>query len=122
MKMGTLNQKHKNIIYLSIFLTILIGITFFEKRKKNILLNSNQTKNTLAVMYYYNDGRAVQGTRYARFKFIVNKKTYKFEESGNFSNLNIGDTVEIIYSLKDTNIARVVNKCFMKKYKPNCGE
>jgi hypothetical protein len=51
------------------------------------------------------------------FEYTVNGETYSIKERGYYEHLEVLDSVEIIYSIEDPSVARVINSHYMDKYR-----
>jgi len=49
------------------------------------------------------------------FEYTISNETYSFQQSGDYTMLDIGDTVQIEYSVKDNNLAQVIDKYYYQK-------
>ena len=107
-------NKKKNEIVLVLLLLIGSFLIIRNNYEEKTLLNS---RKTTGVLIKKKDGKAVHGTACGTFEYYVAGKKYKFTEGGNYSFINIGDTVLIKYAKKNKSIATVIDKYYMKKYK-----
>lgn len=100
-------DKNKNwSIWLGVFIfsvVIIYSLTrdFYRKDKLE-----NLTKGK-AIIIKYSTGTSKHGKR-GYFEYIVSGKKYKFIQQGDFSSFEIGDTLEIEYSIEDNSVARVI--------------
>lgn len=84
------------------------------KNRRQYLLSEN-TKNSTAIF----DGCIVMKNRGSVSFFVfenVNEKIV-LDINGSYTFLQKGDTVLIKYSIKDPNVAEVIDFCYMKKHK-----
>lgn len=95
---------------LFIFFALLYGMLREDKRMK-LFQNSKITFGYL--ISKYSAGKNPTGT----FLFIYRNKMIKFDNIGDYSQLNKGDTVLIEYAIEDPTVARVKDKYVMQKFK-----
>ena len=101
-----LNEKNK------IGLILLFGIgllvySVFKDNRENELLNNSKSQTAVIIEIFTGGSRGSSG---ANIQYTINNKKFENEVYGNFSKNKIGDTVDIIYSVKDPSISRVINK------------
>lgn len=113
--MKKLSESKKNIIGFSLIFSLL-GYVLIRNNYHDYLLDNGKTKRTTAILVRIKE-TAIKSPASGFFKYKVKNKNYTFNENGDFSSMKIGDTLLIKYSLKDPSIARVVDKCYMQKYK-----
>lgn len=51
------------------------------------------------------------------FEYIVNGKSFTFKQRGYYEHLDVLDSVEIIYSIEDPSVVKVINSHYMDKYR-----
>jgi hypothetical protein len=100
-----------------IAIVLVIAYVFIRNHYHENLLDNGKTKETIAFIINIDDGSAVHSTSNGDFEFKIKNKKYTFNDSGDYTFLKIGDSVLIEYSLKDPSVARVIDKCYMQKYK-----
>jgi hypothetical protein len=105
-------------VVLIIFLMALFYRIFENYRDKKLLLSSAKEIGILTQIHF----GAVKSPKSGNFIYKVKGVKYSLEDTGDFTFMKIGDTVLIEYSLKDPSVARVVDKCYMQKYKGKCSE
>lgn len=111
-----MSEKLKNkLFYLIILIFFLLFVyKFYKDDRESKLLKSS--KETLGFLVDISEGGA-HDQNHAEIKFTVNKRKYSFRHNSNFSFMKLGDTVLIKYAVKDHNVATVIDKYYMKKYK-----
>ena len=120
MILKNLTKRQKNIIGLCLIFSV-IGYVFIRDNYHDYLLDNGKTKSTTAILVRIKE-TAVKSPASGFFKYKVKNKNYIFNENRDFSSMKIGDTLLIKYSLKNPSVARVVDKCYMQKYKGKCPE
>jgi hypothetical protein len=85
-----------------------------EANDDKLLEDAIETKGVIVKIH---TPKVIHGSYYGVFSYSVNNKNYSFDERGDFSLLNLKDTVLIIYSKKDHSVARVKDKYYLEKYK-----
>lgn len=116
-KMGN-SKQWKKLILVLLFSTIAVSliVSYFQDSRKDRLLKNNN--RTFAILIHSHDGTAVRAISYGVFIFRdKDNKKIKFEVSGDYTKLEIGDTVLIEYAVEDHSIARVIDKYYMQKYR-----
>jgi hypothetical protein len=97
---------------LSIIVLIAIVVNIYIDKKRNKLLEKSiDIKGVL--FEKYTEGKNKMGT----FEFKLKNSKIKFDYIGDFSFLQIGDTVLIQYAIEDPSVARVKDRYYMRKYK-----
>lgn len=109
-------SKSTKILILVILLYLPIPITqwIFELNETEKLKHTITCVSVLRNVHF-ND--AVGGSAYGIFEYKVKGKFFRTEEIGDFSFLQIGDSVLIKYAVNDPSVARVLDKYYMQKYK-----
>lgn len=101
---------------MAVLIFILIGIfiiyTFLREKKESSLLMNSKTGIAILIEINGNAHAAASGD----FRYKVKSKKYEFNQSGDYSFMQIGDTVLIEYAVDDCSVARVVDKYYMSKY------
>lgn len=92
-------------VAVSFFAIVIVYSVVRDFYREKMLVDS---KRGVAVIVNYSEGTSKHGKR-GYFEYSVDGQLYDFIEEGDFSNLRIGDTVEIEYSVEDNGIVRVVN-------------
>ena len=118
--MKKLSERKKNIIGFSLIFSLL-GYVLIRNSYHDYLLDNGKTKSTTAILVRIKE-TAVKSPASGFFKYKVKNKNYIFNENRDFSSMKIGDTLLIKYSLKNPSVARVIDKCYMQKYKGKCDE
>lgn len=90
---------------ISFLLIVILFSIIRDKYRDNKFENSVKSK---AVLVKYSTGTAKHGKR-GYFEYKISDHKFEFIQDGDFSNLKLGDTVEIEYSLEDKNVVRVIN-------------
>ncbi len=97
---------------LSIIVLIAIVVNIYIDKKRNKLLEKSiDIKGVL--IEKYSEGKNKTGT----FEFKLKNNKIKFDFIGDFSFLQVGDTVLIQYAIEDPSVARVKDRYYMRKYK-----
>ncbi len=96
------------------FVVFILIFSFLRDNYREKMLESTQKEKAIIVRVIQKTSKDDRG---GKFKYSINGKDYDFRQSGDFSMLSIGDTVEIEYSIEDNSVARVINKHYMDKYK-----
>lgn len=91
------------MLFLLGFLVILSLYHFLENYHRDEMLKDG--KETFGVILSI-DPPPVHGSPSAKISYTVKHKKYVFDEDGNFSFMELGDTVLIKYSLRDHSVAR----------------
>lgn len=106
----------ENLFLILTLLFISFGIVYsfvrYEYRNKKL----QKVQQGIAIFEKFSK-RTVGDDAWGYFRYEIKQKTYRFKQSGDFSMLSVGDTVEIEYSIEDNSVARVINKHYMYKYK-----
>jgi hypothetical protein len=74
------------------------------------------TKKTVAILTEHVSETAKMPSG-GYFEYTVNGKTYSFKQRGYYEHLDVLDSVEIIFSIEDPSVAKVVNSHYMDKYR-----
>ena len=107
-------KKNKEIwTIVLVILVLIIANYFFEKRKESLLLN---TKNNLAIVTSITQTSKGPTVSYS---YTVDGQKYISDYHGG-SFIKVLDTIKIKYSIKDPSLSKVINFCYMKKYKDKC--
>lgn len=91
-----------------------IVYTFIQEKKEDKLLE--KSKKHFAILVEISPGNA-HASSSGDFKYKVNAKEYEFNQSGDYTFMQVGDTVLIEYAIEDHSVARVLDKHYMQKYK-----
>ncbi len=102
-----MNRKILSVIIISITISLLSIYDFFQKEKKEKLLEKG--KQTFGVVISRNE-MAVHGSPSINVRYQVKGINYSFKEYGGFPSVNPGDTLLIKYSLEDYSVAEVAGK------------
>jgi hypothetical protein len=104
---------NKNWIFFVVML-IIFGLAYnlFNDNRRNKLLKKSMLVTGLLVSEDHSSHKFLSGD----FEFLVKNKKYYFRHNGDFSFLNIGDTVLIEYAIEDPTVARVKDRYYMKKF------
>lgn len=109
-------MKKSNLILLStiIFIILIIAYSFLRDN-----IRSRKLENTIKThaVFIENLERTSADPSGGIFEYQIKGKFYKFHQQGDFSNLEIGDTVEIKYSIQDNSVAEITNTHYMDRYK-----
>jgi len=99
-------MKNKTIVIASIVFTIgvIIWSAVKEQNRFNLLKNTINEKAVFVKLLKETSTDPAAG----EFKYMMNDVVYTFRERGDFSALNLGDSVIIEVSIKDHSIARVL--------------
>ena len=105
-------RRNFNWIFAIILYGIFMANIFYQNHKEELLENSKKVTGIL-ISEEHSSQKFING----RFTYFVNKKKYSLRYTGDFSYMNIGDSVLIEYAIKDPSVARVVDRYYMKKYR-----
>lgn len=102
----------KTIIFVLIFFGLaFIGAIYFQLKREEKLEN---TQDSIAIII--NKGKTTRGG--ATVYFEVNSERFESKIwGGDYSFLNIGDTILIKYAVEDPELVQVIDKYYMQKYK-----
>jgi len=109
--MSIIRRNFSWILAIVLYCIFVINI-FYQNHKEELLENSKIVTGKL-ISEEHSSQKFING----RFTYFVNKKKYCLRYTGDFSYMNIGDSVLIEYAIQDPSIARVVDRYFMKKYR-----
>jgi hypothetical protein len=96
------------------FIGCFIVYTFIREKKDNQLLEKSIKHFAILIEI---DGGNTHSPSSGDFKYKIDSKEYEFNQSGDYSFMQVGDTVLIEYAIKDHSVARVIDKYYMQKYK-----
>lgn len=90
---------------------------YFITRKiyETELLKGPTNKHT-AILKEIRDASS-KSTKKTLVFFTVNGKDYEFYSDYDYLDMSVGDTVLIEYAISDPNVAKVIEKYYMQKYK-----
>ena len=109
-------MKKKNLSNYIIILLLLIATLFLIR---NLYVNNQLNKGTIqttGIVTDINTGSGVRQVAGVDYYYYVKGKKYYGSDNGQFSFMDIGDTLIIEYAKGDCSVSKVFNKFFMKKY------
>lgn len=109
--MNAISDKKFVIVGVSIFALIWLFAGIRSCRINNKLEHS---KKGIAILTRHKSETAKMPSG-GYFEYIVDGKTYTFHEDGYYEHLDVLDSVEIIYSIEDPSVAKVVNSHYIGK-------
>jgi hypothetical protein len=104
----------KLLPYVGFLIMILVLIYRINQNKYEQRVLKSSLRTTAIIVKI--EKVAVRDPASGTFLYKIGKRQYKFEETGDFTFMEVGDTIEIEYSKKDFSIARVIDKYYMQKY------
>lgn len=108
--MSIIRRNFNWILAIVLFCIFMFNI-FYQNHKEELLANSKIVTGKL-ISEEHSSQKFING----RFTYFVNEKKYCLRYTGDFSYMNIGDSVLIEYAIEDPSLARVVDRYYMKKY------
>ncbi|MFN5415533.1 MAG: hypothetical protein ACK5B9_00645, partial [Flavobacteriia bacterium] len=107
------NKSIFQVAVLTLILAVFCYRIYQNHSDEELLLNS---KTRIAKIISISKGQVRNPPR-GYFMFYLNHKKIKFSEQGDFSFMEVGDSVLIKYAIADPSVATVVDKYVMQKYK-----